>query len=121
MEETIVGINRWYVGWANYFGMTQYPAQLGKIEAHIRRRLRVRIISQQKRKRHLFNKLRKRGVRYGVAAKAVYSYRKKWALSHTSAVEQAYPNRWFEEMGMVVKSNDDKSHWFERKRWVYLA
>ncbi len=46
LEKTITEqINRWYVGWAGYFSMTQYPAQLAKIEAHIRRRLRSRLVS----------------------------------------------------------------------------
>ena len=40
-------------GWASYFKMTQYPAQLRAIEAHIRRRLRARIVTQQKKKRNL--------------------------------------------------------------------
>jgi hypothetical protein len=50
-------VNRWYVGWSNYFAMTYYPAQLKKIEAHIRRRLRARFVKQQKSKRNLFRKL----------------------------------------------------------------
>lgn len=43
LGKTMADINRWYRGWANYFAMTQYPAQLARIEAHIRRRLRVLI------------------------------------------------------------------------------
>lgn len=64
--------------------MTQYPSQLKKIEAHIRRRLRSRIIGQQKRKRYLVKKLVRYGVRKKVAEKTVYSnkkdghYRIKW-------------------------------------------
>ncbi len=37
LETTIKNITRWYVGWSSYFSMTQYPAQLGNIEVHIRR------------------------------------------------------------------------------------
>ncbi|MCP4286033.1 MAG: group II intron reverse transcriptase/maturase, partial [Gammaproteobacteria bacterium] len=44
LEKTLEEINSWYVGWAGYFGMTYYPAQLKKIEAHIRRRLRSRLV-----------------------------------------------------------------------------
>jgi hypothetical protein len=46
LETTLEQINKWYVGWSNYFGMTYYPAQLHKIEAHIRRRLRSRLVDQ---------------------------------------------------------------------------
>ena len=57
LEKTIELINRWYMGWSEYYGLTQYPSQLGNIEAHLRRRLRSRIIGQQKRRRYLFKKL----------------------------------------------------------------
>jgi RNA-directed DNA polymerase len=55
LEDTIKRINGWYKGWSNYFSMTQYPSQLAAIEAHIRRRLRSRIVGQQKTRRHLFS------------------------------------------------------------------
>ena len=34
LEATIKRINNWYVGWSNYFNMTQYPSQLSMVEAH---------------------------------------------------------------------------------------
>jgi hypothetical protein len=40
LEPTLDKINQWYVGWSNYYSLTNYPSQLHKIEAHIRRRLR---------------------------------------------------------------------------------
>ena len=51
LDTTLDKINRWYVGWSSYYSLTCYPSQLKKIEAHIRRRLRSRLVSQQKRKR----------------------------------------------------------------------
>ena len=54
LEASIERINSWYVGWSGYFAMTYYPAQLKKIEAHIRRRLRSRLVDQQKSRRNLF-------------------------------------------------------------------
>jgi RNA-directed DNA polymerase len=62
LEPTLDKINQWYVGWSNYYSLTNYPSQLHKIEAHIRRRLRSRLVSQQKRKQHLYRNLVKRGV-----------------------------------------------------------
>jgi len=121
IEQAMDTINRWYGGWANYFKMTQYPAQLGKIEAHIRRRLRVRIVSQHKRPRHLYKKLVKLGVRRPTAAK-VFDNHRTWALSHLAAVERAYPNSYFiKTLGQTVVSNDKLPHWFERKVWIKLA
>jgi hypothetical protein len=92
--------------------MTYYPAQLHKIEAHTRRRLRSRLVDQQKSKRNLFNKLIKRGVSRRQAAKAVFSNIKRWALSNDFAVTKAYPNRWFvNEMGQVIRSDKQLAHW----------
>lgn len=121
LEQTIEQINKWYVGWANYFNMTQYPAQLGNVESHIRRRLRSRIVDQQKRARNLYRKLISRGVSPKLAGQA-FSYKGRWALSHSRAMEKAYPNRWFiDEMDLKIKSNEQLAHWFDIKQWVSLS
>jgi len=122
IEQTMTAINSWYVGWSNYYGMTQYPSQLAAIEAHVRRRLRSRIVAQQKRRRHLVEKLSERGVPRGQARKTVYSNRGRWNLSHTRAVEKAYPNHWFiETVGQKVTSNKKLPHWFDVKAWIKLT
>jgi RNA-directed DNA polymerase len=122
IEQAIEKINSWYKGWASYFKMTQYPAQLKFIEAHIRRRLRARIVSQQKKKRNLVAKLIKRGVAKRQAKDTVYTNRKTWALSHTKAVEKAYPNRWFSDtLNQIIMSDKKLAHWFGQEVWVKLA
>ena len=122
LEAAIEIINRWYRGWSSYYSMTQYPAQLAKIEAHIRRRLRSRLIDQQKSRRNLFNKLVKRKIPRPLAAKYVFSNHKRWALSHTRAVEKAYPNSWFsKDMGLFIRSNAKLDHWFDLKSWIRLV
>jgi len=123
LEDAIANVNKWYVGWSSYYSMTQYPAQLKKIEAHIRRRLRARLVDQQKSSRNLYKKLMKRGVRRGTAWGAIYlGSRKRWALSHTHAVERAFPNRWFiEDVGQAIRSNENQPHWFSVNTWVRLT
>jgi group II intron reverse transcriptase/maturase len=122
LEATIEKINSWYRGWSSYFAMTYYPAQLHKIEAHIRRRLRSRLVDQQKSKRNLFRKLVKRGVPRGQAAKTVFSNHGRWKLSNMPAVNKAYPNGWFiGTMGQVICSNRRLPHWFDVCRWIKLA
>src|SRR5512143_2372125 len=121
-EASMERVNRWYVGWSNYFAMTYYPAQLKKIEAHIRRRWRARLVKQQKSKRNLFRKLVKRGVPRGQAAGASFSHRRDWALSNTFAVTRAYPVGWFVgELGQVIRSNQHLPHWFELSQWIRLV
>jgi len=80
LEVTMKRINSWYTRWSGYYSMTQYPSQLHNIEAHIRRRLRSRFVDQQKKRRHLFRKLIKRGVHRGLASK-VFSNNGRWVLS----------------------------------------
>ncbi|WP_404361576.1 group II intron reverse transcriptase/maturase [Methylotuvimicrobium sp. KM1] len=121
LETTLKSINQWYEGWANYYSLSQYPAQLGKIEAHIRRRLRARLVDQQKRRRFLYRTLIKRGVSPKAAAVA-FTHRKRWALSKTVAVSRAYPNKWFiEAKGQTIRSDQKLAHWFDVTQWVYLT
>ncbi len=122
LSTSIEAINIWYRGWSTYYGMTQFPSQLGAIEAHIRRRLRARLVDQQKSRRNLLNKLMRQGVSYEQAAKAAYSQKRRWALSHTRAVEMAFPNKWFaKEMGLLIRSEESHPHWQKRQKWVRLA
>ncbi len=119
LEKTMERINRWYIGWSGYYRMTEYPAQLRKIEAHIRRRLRARLVDQQKRRRHLFKKLKKRGVSRKSAANTAFSNKGRWALSHTFALERAYSVAWFiEEKGQEIRSNQKHPHWLPLRRWI---
>lgn len=122
LETTMERINKWYTGWSGYYRMTQYPNQLRRIEAHIRRRLRSRLVGQQKRRRHLVEKLIKRGLHRESAAKTVFSNKGRWALSHTFALEKAYPVRWFiKERGQKIRSAESHPHWLPLEQWVRLT
>jgi len=122
ITKAVEKVNSWYRGWSSYFKMTQYPSQLKHIEAHIRRRLRARIVSQQKKKKHLVKKLVKRGVNIKLASKTVCQNRKTWYLSHTRAVEKAFSNEWFNKtLGQFIRSEDKLAHWFEKGVWVRLT
>ncbi len=121
LEKTIGEINRWYVGWSGYHLMTQYPAQLRKLEAHIRRRLRSRLISQQKRRRHLFAKLCKRGVSKK-SALIVYSNKGRWALSNTFAINKVFSTSYFiDHLGLKIRSEEKHSHWFSPDQYVQVT
>jgi group II intron reverse transcriptase/maturase len=122
LDTTLDEINQWYVGWSNYYSLTYYPSQLKKIEAHIRRRLRSKLVSQQKRKQHLYRKLVKRGVPPKQASKGVFSNNKRWYLSNARAVTRAYPNSWFINLkGQAIRSDRKLDHWFEVSQWIRLA
>jgi len=121
LDKSVFKINEWYMGWSGYYRMTQYPSQLVKIEAHIRRRLRARLIYQQKSKRNLFKKLVKQKVNRSLAAKTVYSNKGKWVLSHSPAVERAFSNLWFlEKVGLKSRIEKFLPHWFYVRKWIKL-
>lgn len=111
MEKSIVKINQWYRGWSNYYGMTRFPFQLNLIEMHIRRRLRARIVVQHKRRRNLYDKLRKRGISHRTAA-VVYANKRTWALSISRAMHFAYPNKYFARQGLYAIAERGDSHWY---------
>ncbi len=121
IEKSIEEFNKWYVGWANYYKMTNYPAQLNKIEAHMRRRLRSRIVGEQKRRRYLAKKLIKAGVRKGLVFRHVYSNKGRWALSISSPLHLAYSNDWFAKKGLKTFSAKGLPHWFGIKEWIKLT
>jgi len=122
LETNLKEINQWYVGWANYYSLTYYPSQLRKIEAHIRRRLRSRLVYQQKRKKPLYHSLVKRGVPRKQAANAVFSNNSRWALSAVRAVTRAYPNSWFINLkGQEIRSDRKLVHWVDVSQWIRLA
>jgi RNA-directed DNA polymerase len=122
LEQTMKRINEWYIGWSGYYLITQYPAQFVTIEGHIRRRLRARIVDQQKRRRYLYRKLVKRGVPRDQAVKTAQSNRGRWALSWTEALHRAYPNRWFTDvLGQRLRSDAMLKHWFGIRRWIRVT
>jgi hypothetical protein len=80
------------------------------------------LVDQQKRRRYLFKKLIKRGVRVRTASKAVFSNKGRWALSNTYAVNRAYPNRWFiHEMNLRVRTEEQHPHWLSIKTGITVA
>jgi hypothetical protein len=57
-----------------------------------------------------------------IQVEAVYTNRKTWALSHTKAVEKAFPNRWFSDtLNQIIVSDKKLDHWFGQDVWVKLA
>ena len=118
LEKTMKQINTWYKGWSGYYMMTQYPSQLRNIEAHIRRRLRSRFVDQQKKRRHLFKKLMKRGVSYGLA-RTVFSNNGRWVTSNTFALTKGYTVEWFiDQAGQWIRSNHRMRDWFPLRQWI---
>ena len=93
MEE----ISRYLTGWMSHYRLCTPEAieVLGRVDAHVRRRVRAIIVRQRKRQRFLFRHLRARGVSRKAAAGCAYSGRGAWVKSNHGALTRAYPPAWF--------------------------
>ena len=118
LEHQIIKVNQWYQGWSAYYQQTSYPSQLHGVEAHIRRRFRAQLVSNQKRPRTLVKKFISLGVRKATAKWIAYSNRKCWALSITSAAHKAWSNEWFRTQGLLTVSNKKLPHWQPLRIWI---
>jgi RNA-directed DNA polymerase len=119
--QTIKEINRWYQGWSGYFQMTHYPNQFARLEAHVRRRLRAQLARNLKHPRSIAKAIGKAGMSKRMAQKTAYGHNSWWALSHSYAFERMYPNKWFLDRGLFLKSKENHSHWFAVSKRVRIS
>jgi RNA-directed DNA polymerase len=93
MEE----ISRYLIGWMSHYRLCTPEAlqDMGKIDAHARRRIRAIIIRQKKRQRFLFRHLRAKGVSVKAAAGCAYCGKGAWVKSNRPAMTRAYSPFWF--------------------------
>ena len=87
-------------GWHGYFGFCQTPSVLEDLDSWIRRKLRCVMWKQWKRGRTRFKELRKRGVNAVLAAKTAGSPHGPWRLSQSPALCIAFPNAFFDGIGL---------------------
>lgn len=106
IEET----NRYLRGWIAYFRICTEENQLllHRFDAHIRRRLRAILVRQKKRPRYLYRHLLRCNVSEGAAAQTAYCRRGVWYQSNTRGTTAAYPNAWFHERLVSLKSTWEK-------------
>lgn len=98
LQACIDRLNRYLRGWYGYFRLcTERGARdFGRIDAHIRRRLRAIIVRHKgRRPRFLFRHLLARGVPVGPATKTAYGRRGTWFQSSSFGMHKAYGNIWF--------------------------
>jgi RNA-directed DNA polymerase len=88
------------IGWRGYFGFCQTPRELTKLEAWIRRRLRMYLWRQWQNGRNRFKELCRRGVPKFRAAVAAGSPTGFWRMSGHPAVQQALRNHYFDSLGL---------------------
>lgn len=87
-------------GWKGYFGFCQTPSVLKSLDQWMRRRLRSVIWKQWKHGRRRFAGLRQRGVWGGLVAKTAGSSHGPWRIANSPALEYAFPNAYFDSLGL---------------------
>jgi RNA-directed DNA polymerase len=87
-------------GWKGYFGFSQTPSVLRKLEAWMRRRLRFVIWKQWKRSKVRFVKLRQRNIGTDLAAQTAGSSHGPWRMANSPALSCAFPIAYFDALGL---------------------
>lgn len=87
-------------GWRGYFGFSQTPSTLKRLEEWMRRRLRSLIWKAWKHGRRRFAELTKRGVGKDLAATTAGSPHGPWRLADSPALHKAFPIKFFDQQGL---------------------
>jgi RNA-directed DNA polymerase len=100
LQAMVANLNVYLRGWHGYFGSCQTPSVLVDLDSWIRRRLRCVVWKQWNRGRTRFKELRKRGVNAVLAAQTAGNPHGPWRLSHSPGVCVAFPNAFFDGIGL---------------------
>jgi RNA-directed DNA polymerase len=87
-------------GWRGYFGFSQTPSTLKRLEEWMRRRLRSLIWKAWKHGSRRFAELTKRGVGKDLAASTAGSPHGPWRLADSPALHKAFPIKFFDQQGL---------------------
>ena len=87
-------------GWKSYFGFSQSPSVLRKLDEWIRRRLRSVIWKQWKRGKVRYVRLRQCNIGHDLAAQTAGSPHGPWRLANSPALQSALPIAYFDSCGL---------------------
>lgn len=99
--QVIFELNKSLRGWINYFKLTQWPSEVRRLDAWIRRKLRCYRFKQRKRTWSKAKFLMQLGVPACSAWNLAKSGKGLWRLSKSIPVQHAMDNAWFKEQGLI--------------------
>ncbi|MGN7179193.1 group II intron reverse transcriptase/maturase [Paenibacillus sp. FSL R5-0490] len=105
MEYRILKINQLIQGWGNYFKIADIKKYAGKIDGHIRRRLRACRWKEWKKVRTKFRNLTRLGIKKSKAWQYANSRKGYWRNSKSPALDQAMNNRYWLQQGLKQLTN----------------
>ena len=100
LDTIIESLARYLIGWRGYFGFSELPSELRRLDKWMRRRLRAIAWKQWKRGRKRYKELRRRGVGHDLAARTAGSGHGPWRMALTPAMHIALPNAFFSAIRM---------------------
>jgi RNA-directed DNA polymerase len=100
IEQMTKELSSYLRGWKGYFGFCETPSVLERLDQWIRQRLRSVIWKQWKRGRVRFAKLHQRGVSRDLAAQTAGSSHGPWRIANSPAMKYAFPNAYFDLLGL---------------------
>ena len=106
MLSVVAEINRFMVGWRNYFELAQAKVTLAELDKWIRRKLRCLKLKQCKRAKAIARFLKGRGVGADAAWMLAASGKGWWRLAKTRQSHVAMGQEWFRELGLISLANE---------------
>jgi RNA-directed DNA polymerase len=100
MERRIEEINRYTVGWTNYYALADTPSVFEGLDTWLRRRLRQVRWKEWKRPRTRERKLKTLGIPKREAREWSYSRKGYWRISGSPVLSRALPNAYWVRQGL---------------------
>jgi len=101
MERQIEEINRFTVGWTNYFALADTPSVFEGLDEWLRRRLRQVRWKEWKRPRTRERQLKKLGIPRRDAREWAASTKGYWRISGSPVLSRALPNAYWARQGLT--------------------
>lgn len=99
IKQVVEDLQRYLVGWREYFKLADTPRKFCELDEWIRHRLRALQLKQWKQNRTIYRELIARGASMGVAAMVAHNGRRWWDNSRR-AIHIALPNSFFDGLGV---------------------
>jgi RNA-directed DNA polymerase len=111
VRAVLKGLRPRLIGWLNYFGKSEVKKTFEDLDRWIRRKLRCILWRQWKRRYRRALELMKRGLDRVRAWKSVSNGRGPWWNAGESHMNQAVPNHWLAQQGLVSLLERMKVKW----------
>ena len=100
MDRRIRELNRFTVGWTNYFALAETPSVFDELDEWLRRRLRQVRWKEWKRFRTRWRNLRALGIPERAAREWAGSQKGYWRIAGSAPLQRALPNAYWANLGL---------------------